>query len=228
MSFAIRPGRRSAAPVAARAAELRVRVENRGASHADETELLVSVVDPNGFVAPDIATEVPDLAPGDSATVRVPWSPAEAGEYRVTVDDQQPYWLYGGQQDNSAVAIPSRARGGIAWRDWYSRPPGFTRSSMLWKPPSAVCTVVRDGGKARNASTTANARWIDLASVSLNTPKPIMKGSGLAIQSWNSDQMIATIMMNLVIGADGLRPPVSEDATTVAKVPNVFTGWLTP
>lgn len=40
--------------------------------------------------------------------------------YRVTVDDQEPYWLYSGQQDNTAVAIPSRARGGIAWRDWYN------------------------------------------------------------------------------------------------------------
>ena len=33
--------------------------------------------------------------------------------YRVTVDDQQPYWLYGGQQDNSAVAIPSRTADGL-------------------------------------------------------------------------------------------------------------------
>jgi len=40
--------------------------------------------------------------------------------YRAAVDDQFPYWVYGGQQDNSAVAIPSRTPGsGIARQDWY-------------------------------------------------------------------------------------------------------------
>jgi len=53
--------------------------------------------------------------------------------YRVTVDDQQPYWLYGGQQDNSAVAIPSRARGGIAWRDWYA-PAGCESATIAVDP----------------------------------------------------------------------------------------------
>jgi photosystem II stability/assembly factor-like uncharacterized protein len=41
--------------------------------------------------------------------------------YRVTVDDQNPYWLYGGQQDNSAVAIPSRTSdGAISRQHWYA------------------------------------------------------------------------------------------------------------
>src|SRR5262245_55657755 len=31
--------------------------------------------------------------------------------YRVTTDDQYPYWVYGSQQDNSNVAIPSRVIG---------------------------------------------------------------------------------------------------------------------
>ena len=53
--------------------------------------------------------------------------------YRVTVDDQQPYWLYGGQQDNSAVAIPSRARGGIEWRDWYA-PAGCETATVAVDP----------------------------------------------------------------------------------------------
>ncbi|HIC74472.1 MAG TPA: glycosyl hydrolase, partial [Candidatus Marinimicrobia bacterium] len=40
--------------------------------------------------------------------------------YRVITDNRFPYWVYGGQQDNSSVAIASRARGGIDWKDWYS------------------------------------------------------------------------------------------------------------
>ncbi len=53
--------------------------------------------------------------------------------YRVTVDDQYPYWLYGGQQDNTAVAIPSRSPGGIAWRDWY--PPAGCESATVAVDP---------------------------------------------------------------------------------------------
>jgi photosystem II stability/assembly factor-like uncharacterized protein len=54
--------------------------------------------------------------------------------YRVTVDDQHPYWLYGGQQDNSAVAIPSRAPGsGISREDWYT--PGGCESATVAVAP---------------------------------------------------------------------------------------------
>jgi photosystem II stability/assembly factor-like uncharacterized protein/DNA-binding FrmR family transcriptional regulator len=50
--------------------------------------------------------------------------------YRVTVDEQHPYWLYGGQQDNSSVAIPSRSRAsGIARQDWYT--PGGCESAWV-------------------------------------------------------------------------------------------------
>ena len=59
--------------------------------------------------------------------------------YRVTVDDQQPYWLYGGQQDNSAIAIPSRARGGIAWRDWYA-PAGCETATVAVDPRNPKIT----------------------------------------------------------------------------------------
>ncbi|MDC7997926.1 VPS10 domain-containing protein [Gilvibacter sediminis] len=41
--------------------------------------------------------------------------------YRVIADNQVPYHVYGGQQDNSAIGIASRTNdGGIDWKDWYS------------------------------------------------------------------------------------------------------------
>ena len=41
--------------------------------------------------------------------------------YRVVVDDQTPYWVYGAQQDNTTVAIASRGRGGsIGVNDWHA------------------------------------------------------------------------------------------------------------
>lgn len=40
--------------------------------------------------------------------------------YRVITDNQFPYHIYGGQQDNSAIGIASAAPGGIGWKDFYS------------------------------------------------------------------------------------------------------------
>ncbi len=41
--------------------------------------------------------------------------------YRVNTDNRFPYYVYGGQQDNSSVAIVSRTSGrGIDWKDWYA------------------------------------------------------------------------------------------------------------
>ncbi|TDQ33045.1 VPS10 domain-containing protein [Zeaxanthinibacter enoshimensis] len=53
------------------------------------------------------------------------WSSQEiqptAQFYRVITDNQVPYRVYGGQQDNSAISIASRTNGrGIDWKDWYS------------------------------------------------------------------------------------------------------------
>jgi len=41
--------------------------------------------------------------------------------YRVNTDNRFPYHVYGGQQDNSSVAIANRSFGaGVGWKDWYS------------------------------------------------------------------------------------------------------------
>jgi photosystem II stability/assembly factor-like uncharacterized protein len=55
------------------------------------------------------------------------WSPLNnqgtAQFYRVNVDNRFPYWVYGGQQDNSSVAIPSRNGSyGITDKDWFNGP----------------------------------------------------------------------------------------------------------
>ncbi len=55
------------------------------------------------------------------------WSPLNnqgtAQFYRVNVDNQFPYWVYGGQQDNSSVATPSRNGSfGITEKDWFNGP----------------------------------------------------------------------------------------------------------
>ncbi len=39
--------------------------------------------------------------------------------YRLTVDNQYPYRVYGAQQDNSTISVPSQSQGGVV-EDWYS------------------------------------------------------------------------------------------------------------
>ena len=48
---------------------------------------------------------------------------ATAQFYRITADKQVPYWVYGGQQDNFSVAIPTRTNDyGILSRHWFNGP----------------------------------------------------------------------------------------------------------
>lgn len=48
---------------------------------------------------------------------------ATAQFYRVNVDNRFPFWVYGGQQDNSSVMIQSRTGGaGITDKDWMNGP----------------------------------------------------------------------------------------------------------
>jgi hypothetical protein len=44
---------------------------------------------------------------------------ATAQMYNVSTTNDFPYMLCGGQQDNTAICIPSRAQGGITMQDWY-------------------------------------------------------------------------------------------------------------
>ncbi|WP_373331050.1 hypothetical protein [Salmonirosea aquatica] len=57
------------------------------------------------------------------------WSTQEnqptAQFYRVIADRQFPYWVYGGQQDNTSVMIASRTNiAGVGWKDWSAGPGG--------------------------------------------------------------------------------------------------------
>lgn len=58
--------------------------------------------------------------------------------YRVNVDNQFPYKVYGGQQDNSSVVISSRNNsGGITEADWFSGP-GCESAYIAFDPDNPV------------------------------------------------------------------------------------------
>lgn len=89
--------------------------------HGDCHELYINPADGNNIA----------LAEDGGATISFnrgkTWSSfnnqSTAQIYRITADKQVPYWVYGGQQDNFSVAIPSRTKNyGILSTDWFNGP----------------------------------------------------------------------------------------------------------
>jgi photosystem II stability/assembly factor-like uncharacterized protein len=86
--------------------------------HGDNHDLWINPRDPDNMVEANDGGANVTFDGGRS------WSTQEnqptAQFYRVNTDDRFPYWVYGGQQDNTSVGIASRASGsGIGWKDWY-------------------------------------------------------------------------------------------------------------
>ena len=89
--------------------------------------------------------------------------------YRVATDDRFPYWVYGSQQDNSNVAIPSAVPGdGISQCEWHAA--GGGESGWMapnWKDPDVVYAGEYGGQITRYDHRTRQARnimaWPQLA-----------------------------------------------------------------
>ncbi|NNK63660.1 MAG: glycosyl hydrolase [Gemmatimonadetes bacterium] len=85
--------------------------------HGDQHDLWISPLDS------DVMINANDGGANVSFNGGASWSTQQnqptAQFYRVAVDRRFPYHVYGGQQDNSTVAIASRSPGGIDWKDWY-------------------------------------------------------------------------------------------------------------
>ncbi len=86
--------------------------------HGDNHDLWINPDDPDNFInANDGGAAVTFNAGATWSTER---NQPTAQFYRVNADNRFPYWLYGGQQDNSSVAIKSRDfDGGIGWGDFH-------------------------------------------------------------------------------------------------------------
>ena len=86
--------------------------------HSDQHDLWINPKNPENMILANDGGACISFNAGKS------WSPQTnqptAQFYRVITDNRFPYYVYGGQQDNSTVAIASRtADNGIDWKDWY-------------------------------------------------------------------------------------------------------------
>ncbi len=72
-------------PLAGSPMRFRVRVDNRGATDADASDLAVRVLGPTGSAALDTNVDLPGIEPGSAAWLTVAWTPATPGRYVVSV-----------------------------------------------------------------------------------------------------------------------------------------------
>ena len=91
--------------------------ENVQVPHGDNHDLWINPLDNNAMInANDGGANISFNGGQSWSTQR---NQPTAQFYRVITDDQFPYHVYGGQQDNSAIGIASAAPGGPGWRDFY-------------------------------------------------------------------------------------------------------------
>lgn len=94
-----------------------------GTPHGDNHSLWINPTNPLNMINSNDGGANITFNGGES------WSTQEnqptAQFYRVIADRQFPYWVYGGQQDNTSVMIASRtSSAGVGWKDWSAGPGG--------------------------------------------------------------------------------------------------------
>jgi len=89
------------------------------APHGDEHDLWIDPDDPQVMINGNDGGANVTINGGKTWSTQANQPTAEI--YRVTTDDQFPYRVYGCQQDNTCLSIPSRTDGsGIAREDWWT------------------------------------------------------------------------------------------------------------
>ncbi|HKC23435.1 MAG TPA: glycosyl hydrolase, partial [Thermoanaerobaculia bacterium] len=87
--------------------------------HGDNHDLWIDPDDPSRMILGNDGGAT--ITPNGGRTWTTQGNQPTAQFYRVTTDDRFPYWVYGSQQDNSSVAIPSGVPGeAIDSSDWHS------------------------------------------------------------------------------------------------------------
>jgi photosystem II stability/assembly factor-like uncharacterized protein len=100
--------------------------------HGDNHALWIDPAVPDRMIGCDDGGAWVSLNAGDSwSTI---YNQLTAQFYHVATDDQFPYMVYGSQQDNSSIAVPSQTGlGAINWGDCY--PPGTAESGYVAPKP---------------------------------------------------------------------------------------------
>lgn len=109
--------------------------QRRRSPHGDNHDMWINPNNPGIFIQSNDGGANVTMNGGESWSTQYNQPTAEI--YQVEVDDQYPYWLYGGQQDNyTTIAVPSRAPGAIQASDvgWILNTGGCETGPAVPKP----------------------------------------------------------------------------------------------
>ncbi len=166
--------------------------------HGDHHDLWIDPDDPRRMIEGDDGGATVTFNGGAS------WSTEDnqptAQFYRLATDDRFPYWLYGAQQDNSDVAIPSAVPGrAIGASDWY--PAGGGESG--WTQPDPRDPEILWGG-SYGGEITRYDRRTKQSRVVTAWPQPIDGQATRDLKyrfNWNAPVLVSKHDPNVVYHA---------------------------
>ncbi|MGZ8846665.1 MAG: WD40/YVTN/BNR-like repeat-containing protein [Pyrinomonadaceae bacterium] len=142
-----------------------------GVPHGDNHDLWIAPEDPNRMIESNDGGANVSFNGGRS------WSEQDqptAQFYRVALDNDFPYHIYGAQQDNSTVRIASRtSEGGIGFSDWYDVGGGESG----WIAPSPKDSMVVFAGSYDGLTTRYDHRTGQLRDVNPYPNNPMGGGA---------------------------------------------------
>ncbi|MDQ5845628.1 MAG: glycosyl hydrolase [Acidobacteriota bacterium] len=216
--------------------------------HGDNHDLWIAPDDPNRMINSNDGGANVSFNGGKSWTEQ---DQATAQFYRVTTDNDFPYNIYGAQQDNSTVRIPSRTtEAGIRREDWYDV--GGGESGWIAPSPKDSSIVFAGSygglltrydhrtGQLRNVSPFPNNpmgagadvlkyrfQWNFPILFSPNEPNTLYAGGNVLFRSTNEGQTWEVISPDLTRndkskqGSSG--GPITKDNTSVEYYGTIFT-----
>uniref|UniRef100_UPI00404B008C VPS10 domain-containing protein n=1 Tax=Fulvivirga sp. TaxID=1931237 RepID=UPI00404B008C len=104
-----------------------------GVPHGDNHDLWINPENPENMINSNDGGANVSFNGGKSWSTQTNQPTAQF--YRVNADNRFPYWVYGGQQDNTTVATPSRTDGfSIDWQDWIAGVGGGEAAHVAFNP----------------------------------------------------------------------------------------------
>ena len=104
-----------------------------GVPHGDNHDLWINPENPSNMINSNDGGANVSFNGGKSWSTQTNQPTAQF--YRVNADNRFPYWVYGGQQDNTTVAIPSRTDDfSIDWKDWIAGVGGGEAAHVAFNP----------------------------------------------------------------------------------------------